>query len=64
MPGCGPYARAAGRFGTAGLSVLGQARSTQHRRRVVADDEPRLVTRMIELAPAAGRYGYRRITAV
>jgi len=30
----------------------------------VADDEPRLVTRMVELARQYGRYGYRRITAM
>ena len=30
----------------------------------VPDDEPRLVTRMIELATAYGRYGYRRITGL
>ena len=42
--------------------VLGQARSTQRRERVVAEDEPRLVGRMVDLASEYGRYGYRRIT--
>ncbi len=31
---------------------------------MVPDDEPRLVTRIIELASRFGRYGYRRITAL
>ena len=44
--------------------VLAQTRSTQRRARVVADDEPRLVKRMVELATQYGRYGYRRITAM
>jgi len=44
--------------------VLGQARSTQRRQPYVPDDEPRLVTQMIELASEYGRYGYRRITAL
>jgi len=44
--------------------VLGQPRSTQRRRPYVPDDEPRLVTQMIELASEYGRYGYRRITAL
>ena len=44
--------------------VLGQPRSTQRRPPYVADDEPRLVTEMLELASAYGRYGYRRITAL
>jgi transposase InsO family protein len=30
----------------------------------MATDEPRLVTRIVELAKAYGRYGYRRITAL
>ena len=42
--------------------VLTQARSTQRRWRVVAFDEPPLVRRVVELASAYGRYGYRRIT--
>ncbi len=44
--------------------VLGQARSTHRHRAVVSDDEPRLVDRIIELATAYGRYGYRRITGL
>ncbi len=44
--------------------VLAQTRSTQRRQPVVADDEPRLVKRMVELATQYGRYGYRRITAM
>ncbi len=44
--------------------VLGQPRSTQRRRHSVPDDEPRLVTRMVELASQYGRYGYRRVTAL
>jgi putative transposase len=44
--------------------VLGQARATQRRRLVVRDDENALTRRIIELARAYGRYGYRRITAL
>jgi len=44
--------------------VLGQSRATQRRVLCVAEDEPRLVARIIELARAYGRYGYRRITAL
>ena len=44
--------------------VLGQPQSTQHRMPHVADDEPRLVKRMIELASQYGRYGYRLITGM
>jgi len=44
--------------------VIGLARSTQRHRARVPDDEPRLVTRMIELATTYGRYGYRRITGL
>jgi len=44
--------------------VLGQARATQRREHQVPSDEPRLVTRMVELASEYGRYGYRRITAM
>jgi transposase InsO family protein len=44
--------------------VLGQARSTQRHRHRKPDDEPRLVARIVELAKAYGRYGYRRITAL
>ena len=44
--------------------VLGHARSTHRHRPVVPDDEPRLVARILELATAYGRYGYRRITGL
>ena len=44
--------------------VLGQARSTHRHRARVPDDEPRLVERIIALATAYGRYGYRRITGL
>lgn len=44
--------------------VLGQARATQRRPRVIPDDEPRLVGRITKLASDYGRYGYRRITAL
>ena len=44
--------------------VLGQPRSTQRRKPVVRDDEPRLLKRIVELATKYGRYGYRRITAL
>jgi putative transposase len=44
--------------------VLGQPRSTQRRVRLVPDDEPRLVKRMIELATQYGRYGYRMVTGM
>ena len=44
--------------------VIGHARSTHRRQVVVPADEPRLVDRMIELATAYGRYGYRRVTGL
>jgi len=44
--------------------VLQQPRSTQRLRPYVADDEPRLVSRIIELAERYGRYGYRMITGL
>ena len=44
--------------------VLGHARSTHRHRPLVPDDEPRLVARIIEVATAYGRYGYRRITGL
>ena len=44
--------------------VIGHARSTHRRQVVVPADELRLVDRMIELATAYGRYGYRRITGL
>ena len=44
--------------------VLGQHRATQHYEPRLADDEPLLVKRIIELATEYGRYGYRRVTAL
>jgi len=44
--------------------VLQQARSTQRHRPRIRDDEARLTQRIIELACAYGRYGYRRIAAL
>ncbi len=44
--------------------VLGQPRSTQRHRVGVCERETRLVARIVELAKAYGRYGYRRITAL
>jgi putative transposase len=44
--------------------VLGQARSTQRHRPRPCPEEARLVTQMVALATAYGRYGYRRITAL
>ncbi len=44
--------------------VLGQPRSTQRHRVGVCEGEARLVARIVELARAYGRYGYRRITAL
>ena len=44
--------------------VLGQARSTHRHRGRTANDEPRLVARIIELATQYGRYGSRRITGL
>jgi putative transposase len=44
--------------------VLGQPRSTQRHRVAVCEGEARLVARIVELAKAYGRYGYRRITAL
>jgi putative transposase len=44
--------------------VLNQPRSTQRYEPRVADDEPLLVKRIIELATEYGRYGYRRVTAM
>ena len=41
--------------------MLSQPRSSQRRQPEVADGEPRLVQRMVELATEYGRYGYRRI---
>ena len=44
--------------------VLDQPRSSQRHPEVVPEDEPRLVSRIVELATRYGRYGYRRITAL
>ena len=44
--------------------VLGQWRSTQRRMGSPPSDEPPLVSRIVALAGAYGRYGYRRITAL
>ena len=44
--------------------VLGQPRSTQRLILYVPDDEPILVSRIIELAERFGRYGYRMITGL
>jgi transposase InsO family protein len=44
--------------------VLEQARTTQRYEARLADDEPLLVRRIVELATRYGRYGYRRITAM
>ena len=44
--------------------MLGQPRSTQRLTPHVPDDEPILVSRIIELAERFGRYGYRRITGL
>jgi len=44
--------------------VLSQSRSTHRYQTAVADDEDRLVARVMELACEYGRYGYRRITAL
>ncbi len=43
--------------------VVGQPRSSQRYRAKVRDDEPRLVSRMLELVRRFPRYGYRFITA-
>ena len=43
---------------------MGQPRSTQRHEPKIADDEPRLRKRIVELASMYGRYGYRRITAL
>ena len=44
--------------------VMGHARSTHRHLARMPDDEPRVVSRMIELATTSGRYGYRRITGL
>ncbi len=45
-------------------TVFGQSRMTQRYVPHIADEEERLVARVIELATQYGRYGYRRITAL
>ena len=42
--------------------MLGQPRSTQHRRRKVRADEAALRSDVVRLASRFGRYGYRRVT--
>ena len=42
--------------------MLGQSRSTQHRRRKVRADEAALRSDVVRLASRFGRYGYRRVT--
>jgi len=44
--------------------VIGQARATQRRGPLKRPDEDALTGRIVELASAYGRYGYRRITAL
>jgi len=44
--------------------VLKQSRTTQRYAPIERDDEEPLTRRIIELASAYGRYGYRRITAL
>ncbi len=44
--------------------VISQPRATQRYERILKNDEPVLVGRMIELTTQYGRYGYRRITAL
>ena len=44
--------------------VVGHARATQRHHAAVPSDEPPLVSRLIALASAYGRYGYRRVTAL
>ena len=43
--------------------MLGQSRSTQHRRRKVRADEAALRSDVVRLASRFGRYGYQPITA-
>ena len=44
--------------------MLKQPRTTQRYLSYIADEEERLISRIIELAVQYGRYGYRRITAM
>jgi len=45
-------------------TVLGHPRSTKRHIRKIAEDEKRLVERIVTLASKYGRYGYRRIAAL
>jgi hypothetical protein len=44
--------------------VLGQPRATQRYDAITPNDEPLLVHRIVDLASAYGRYGYRRVTGL
>ena len=44
--------------------VMGHARSPHQQLARLPDDDPRLVSRMIELSTTYGRYGYRRLTGL
>ncbi len=44
--------------------VISQPRATQRYERILKNDEPVLVKRIIELTKQYGRYGYRRVTAL
>lgn len=44
--------------------VLGQPRATQRYDAITPNDEPLLVNRIVDLASAYGRYGYRRVTGL
>ena len=44
--------------------VLGQPRSIQRNHKGVSDFESRLVKRILDLAKAYSRYGYRQIAAI
>ncbi len=44
--------------------VLGQPRATQRYDGITPNDEPLLVNRIVDLASAYGRYGYRRVTGL
>ena len=55
-----------GSVGAAGVSsaeAVPSTASTQRHRTLTPQDEPRLVTRTLQLAGEYGRYGYRRILA-
>ena len=44
--------------------MLGQPRATQRYHKQMANDEEQLTKRIVALASAYGRYGYRRVTAL